>query len=587
MADTLCSTVLTIDLTTKTYAVHHRPELFTAGMGGTSAGIHLLNELCPAQCDPLGAENPIIFSVGSFTSLFPMTSKTVAMFTSPLTGELGESHCGGRSAVAIRMAGYGAIVITGASDIPVYVVIDGKNVFFRNASTLWGMSNNTTAGKIIRQREGGSGIRTIMRIGKAGEACVRYACVTTETFRHFGRLGLGAVFGSKKLKAVVISGTSSIDIPDFKGYRVLYDELYKAAVSSPVMKKYHELGTAENVLPLNKIGGLPVRNLTANRMDNAENISGETLAEHFLGRRLACAHCPVACIHVAALREPYEDEPYFYKTTMVSYDHELIYAAGSMLGVTKAEGLLKLLDAIESWGMDIMSAGVVLAWMTEAFEKKLITEKETLNLKPEWGNVEEYIRITAHIVDQPNDFYAACAQGVYTVASKFGGIDFALQFGKNEMPGYHAGPATHIGYAAGLRHSHLDNAGYSLDQKMLNDGVYTPDSLAEKIITEESWRQVLSSLTVCFFARNLYTAEMLVRMSAVLGITTTTEELITFGTSIYREKLRFKKRHGWSLDTESLPKRIFETDSPHGKIDKDYMEKTIAAINRLHDKILT
>lgn len=172
------------------------------------------------------------------------------------------------------------------------------------------------------------------------------------------------------------------------------------------MKKYHDLGTAGNIMPLNKFGGLPVKNLKAGTTDNAAGVSGETFAQHYLGRRLACTHCPVGCIHIAALREPYEDIAYFYKTSMISYDYEPLYALGTMLGLTDAEAFLKLMDRMESLGIDAMSIGVVLAWATEAQERRLISEKETMGVVFQWGNPEPYIKACRLIVNQPNEFYA-------------------------------------------------------------------------------------------------------------------------------------------------------------------------------------
>jgi len=378
MTDDSLAKVLHVDLSKKRFWVESRRELFEKYIGGAGVASQLLHEECPEGCDPLSAENPIIFAVGPLTGLFPLASKTVAMFKSPHTGNLGESHCGGRSAVAIRMAGYGAVVIKGASEFPIYLAVHGDKVLFRHASTLWGMASSFTAGRVIMEKEPHAGLRTIMRIGRAGEALVSYACVTTETYRHFGRLGLGAVFGSKKLKAIVISGKRSLTVSDVKEYRRIYDAIYHAAVSSASMKKYHDLGTAENVLPLNELGGLPTLNCKAGRFEKASQISGEAIAEGYLGRRLACSQCPVACIHVAALREPYPDEPYFYKTSMICYDYEPIYALGSMLGIGDPEGFLKLMDLVEVLGLDAMSAGVTLAWATESFERGIISEKETM-----------------------------------------------------------------------------------------------------------------------------------------------------------------------------------------------------------------
>ncbi len=301
--------VLYIDLSKRGFSIKKRPELFEAGLGGTGVGIRLLEEECAAGIDPSAPGNPIILAVGPLTGLFPLASKTVAMFKSPHTGNLGESHAGGRSAIAIRMAGYGAIVIRGASVSPIYLAIEGENVHFRDARALWGTHNAYTVGSVLRERESGAGVRSIMRIGRAGEMGISYASVISETYRHFGRLGLGAVFGSKKLKGLVISGQRSLPVLDRRAYRALYDELFKAATQSPVMNKYHELGTAMNVLPLNAMGALPTRNLQQGQFEGAEAICGETLAEQYLGRRVACAHCPVACVHLAAVRYHYPKEP--------------------------------------------------------------------------------------------------------------------------------------------------------------------------------------------------------------------------------------------------------------------------------------
>ena len=577
--DTLAN-VLYIDLSQKHFWIERRQDLFGKYIGGTGVATQLLHEECPKGCDAFAPENPIVFTVGPLTGLFPLASKTVAMFKSPHTGNLGESHCGGRSAVAIRTAGYGAIVIRGASDMPLYLAIHGSQAYFRDASSLWGMGSSFTVGRILRENEPGAGLRTIMRIGRAGEKLISYACVSTETYRHFGRLGLGAVFGSKKLKAIVISGKSSLPVADKKQYRKVYDEIHKAAVTSPAMKKYHDLGTAENVLPLNEFGGLPTRNLKEAKFEGASEISGEVLAEHYLGRRLACSHCPVGCIHIAALREPYEDEAYFYKTSMISYDYEPIYALGSMLGISNAEGFLKLMDRIEAWGLDAISTGVVLAWATEAQERRIISEKETMGVKLSWGDYAAYIDAVRLIVQQPNKLYQALGHGVDHAASIYGGEEFALAFGKNEMPGYHTGPAAHIGVLIGARHSHLDNAGYSIDQKLIAKKQLSPEELAEALLAEERWRQVLSSLVICFFARGIYSPDLVSRALHLAGFELTPQDLQEIGEEIHREKYRFKFREGFSLDNIRLPKRILETPSPTGRLDEGFIRTVVDHVKK-------
>ena len=583
MPDKFLQNVLYIDLTRRRFWVENRKDLFEKYLGGVGVATQLLLEECPKNVDPFDPENPIIFAVGPLTAVYPLASKTVAMFKSPHTGNLGESHAGGRSAVAIRSAGYGAIVIKGSSETPVYLAIHESKVYFRDASILWGMWSTFTVGRIIRENEPGAGIRTIMRIGRAGERLVTYASVITETYRHFGRLGLGAVFGSKKLKAILVSGKHSIPVADKKMYRELYDEIYDTAVKSPIMRKYHDLGTPANVLPLNELGALPTKNLKQSKFEHAEKISGEFLAEHYLGRRIACSNCPVACIHLATLREPYIDEPYFYKTTWVSYDYEPLFALGSMLGGFNVPGLLKLLDEIDIQGLDAMSTGVTLAWATEAMEKGIITKNETLGLELKWGDYETYRKAVINIVKQPNEFYQALARGAEYAASKYGGKDFALTFGGNEMPGYHTGPAAYVGFLTGARHSHLDSAGYSYDQKMFKaQETPTPEKIAEQLVKEESWRQILSSLVICFFARNIYKPEIAVKALKTMGYEFTVEDLNKLGREILKKKYEFKFREGFDPSKLRIPKRILETPTPHGKLTEEEIRK---AVNLYFEKL--
>jgi len=564
--------ILYIDLTKKKFWIEERPDLFEKFLGGTGVAIALLHENCPYDTDPLSPENPIIFAVGPLNGLFPIASKTVAMFKSPHTGNLGESHAGGRSAIAIRMAGYGAIVIKGKSERPCYISIHGDKVFFRDATTLWGLEQS--AGKIIRNLEPGAGLRTIMRIGPGGEKLVSFACVTLETYRHFGRLGLGAVFGSKNLKAVLVSGKRDLSVTDFKEYKNLYDMLLKELSESEKMKKYHELGTPANVLPLSFSKGIPIKNLRTNELLGIENISGEVFAEKHLGRRVACSHCPVACIHLGSLRKPYEDEPYFYRTVYLSYDYELIYALGSMLGITSSEDILKLIEVVEDMGVDAISTGVVLAWITEAFEKGIISEKQTEGIIPEWGKLNAYVELVRKIVYGDSEFYKDIARGVEHASSKYGGKDFALTYGKNEMPGYHTGYGAHIGYLFGARHSHLDSAGYAIDKEAMTKH-FTAEQIVEKILNEEQWRQILSSLVICFFGREIYTPEIVLKSLKLAGYELDENNLRKIAQDIYAEKYHFKIKSGFNFDSLNLPKRIFELPSSNGQLNEDFARRCI------------
>lgn len=212
-----------------------------------------------------------------------------------------------------------------------------------------------------------------------------------------------------------------------------------------------------------------------------------------------------------------------------------------MLGITDPVQVLTLINEIERTGMDAMSAGVAAAWTTEAMEKHLITTDMTGGLVMTFGDTSSYLSFFQYLADQALPLFIDLGKGVDHAASVYGGSEYALSFGKNEMPGYHTGPAAIIGYLTGARHSHLDAAGYSIDQKAEQQ---TPQEIALELFTEESWRQILSSLVVCFFARGVYTDGCITSCLRICGLDLTKEELIKLGESILKEKYQFKYREG-------------------------------------------
>ncbi|MDZ4245595.1 MAG: aldehyde ferredoxin oxidoreductase N-terminal domain-containing protein, partial [Dehalococcoidia bacterium] len=254
--------ILRLNLTDKTISIERRDDLLRDYLGGLGIAAKLLEENVKPDKDPLDPGQPLIFAIGPMNTYFPVVSKVACTFRSPLTGNYGESHAGGRLAMSILSAGYDALVITGKSDRPVYLSITNSSLKFEDASYLWGRTVGET-GQILRDREAhiGSGKRSIIRIGPAGEKLVRFAAVNVDTYRHFGRLGVGTVMGSKNLKAIAIGGNNTYHAANLKDYSRLFHQIFRHINSSPVMKKYHDLGTLQNILPLNAIKSLPTRNL--------------------------------------------------------------------------------------------------------------------------------------------------------------------------------------------------------------------------------------------------------------------------------------------------------------------------------------
>ena len=562
--------VLYIDLGRGESAVEEREDLFEEWLGGTGVATQLLLEECPPGADPLSPEAPIVFSIGPLNALFPAITKTVAAFKSPLSGELGESYAGGRLGMALRFAGHEAVVVRGAAERPVYISIENDEVKIKDATSIWGVPA-TVVGYILRDVETGVGRRSIIRIGPGGERLVRYAGVVVDTYRHFGRLGLGAVFGSKKLKAIVVSGTEDVMVPDPRRYRRIYNRLFKTAVQTDAMEKYHDIGTPININVLNQLKGLPTRNFQDSSFEGAEKISGEVLADNYLFRRVSCAHCPIGCIHIGMLKTSFSREHEF-EIRKISYDFELLYALGSNLGVSSAEGVLELIEACERQGLDAISTGVVLAWATEALDRGLVTLQETLGVSLQWNDVPSYLKAIENIVRMENEFYAALAQGVVFASERYGGGEFAMALGKNEVPGYHTGPASVVGLTVGVRHSHLDNAGYSIDQRALKKSL-TPEEMVDAIIREDDSRGVYNSLVGCLFARGVYTPENILEALGSVGIEKTEGELEELGRRIFDEKYRFKRREGFDLAEARIPRRFYETVSAVGMIDPETIEE--------------
>lgn len=552
--------VLNINLSTEKIRIDRREDL-KAYLGGVGVGIKLLEENVKPELDPLDPAQPIILAIGAASTVFPVITKVVALFRSPLTGELGESYAGGRLAMAMLMSGYDAIVITGQAKHACYLAITKSNVEIKDARAVWGMRSDI--GRLIREREPGQGKRSIIRIGLAGENQVAYASVCVDTYRHFGRLGLGAVFGSKLLKAISIIGDNSLPIENFKDYFKVYQDIFKKVTSTEIMAKYHDVGTPINVAPLNAGGGLPTKNLRQSVFEHGTNVSGEAFAEKNLVRKMACTGCPVGCIHIGQFRREF-DKGHEYEAISVGYDFELIFALGTFLGIKSSDEILALIDIVEEMGLDAMSTGVVLGWATEAYMKDLVTEKETL-FPLAFGDTEAYMKAIDHIASRTNEFYSNLAQGAHHAASVYGGEDFAMTFAKNEMPGYHTGYGSILGPIAGARHSHLCNGGYSFDQSMKK---FDKEALVNGLFEEEKERCMLNSLIICLFARKVYTRETILAALNTIGYDLTNDDLSAIADRIYRTKTRVKAMLGYDQSKVVIPKRFFQTPSMTGQLDE-------------------
>ena len=532
--------------------------------GGSGLAALLFNRYGKLQEPWHSPDQPLIFTIGPLTGYFPLMSKTVCAFRSPYHNQYAESHAGGRSALALRFAGLDALVITGRAKTLSCLSLGSRHMELKDVHYLSG-TDVQASGKILRGMFKGSGHRSILRIGPAGEHSSAMACINVDTYRHFGRLGAGGVMGNKNLKAIVIQGDDIFDLPEDKEYPKLFTDVYDKLTTTAMMDKYHNLGTPINVAVLNGIRSLPCRNLLQTADPAIGGITGETFAQDTLLRNSACAGCPVGCIHVGFVREKFM-EPNQYLYRQVSYDHEPIFAVGSMLMVTNAFQVLSIIDMCEKTGLDVMSTGVALAWATEAFEKNIISENETM-IPLKFGDTKGYKQAVAHLAMGSNEFYRLLMQSTLKAAVHYGGEEFACVLGQ-EMAGYATGEVFFTSQSLGFRHSHLDSGGYSYDQKHEEkDTVKAVDFL----VSDEKERVLLTSMVSCLFAREIYKKELLSGCLKSLGYNALADNMD--GVSNHIQKLRWKTRLATGFDPQAvtIPQRFTEITTWKGNIDKDYL----------------
>ncbi|MBW2207018.1 MAG: aldehyde ferredoxin oxidoreductase [Deltaproteobacteria bacterium] len=534
--------------------------------GGSGLAALLFEKYCRADLPWHAPEQPLIFAIGPLTGYFPLMSKTVCAFKSPYHDQYAESHAGGRSALALRFADLDALVIAGRATRPSCLCVGSHHLELIDVHYLWGKPVDST-GKHLRRMFPGSGHRSILRIGPAGENGSAMAGINVDTYRHFGRLGGGAVMGVKNLKGIVIEGDGAFVLPETKTYAGLFEDVYNKVTRTDMMHKYHNLGTAANLAVLNRLHALPWRNLQQTSDTAITGVTGEKFADDTLLRNAACAGCPVGCIHVGFVREKFTDEnQYFYR--QIAYDYEPIFAVGTMLGIVDCFAILSIMDAVEKMGLDVMSVGVALAWATEALERAIVSEDETI-VPLQFGNAKNYEKAVLHMARGTNEFYRLLNQGTLKAAVHFGGESFACVLGQ-EMAGYATGEVFYTSQALGLRHSHLDSGGYDYDQKHDEQDV---DKAIAFLVEDERDRILLTSMVACLFARKVYTVDLLADCLETIGYRNLAADMEATAKTV--QQLRWQNRldTGFLPEKVTIPQRYGEVTTLKGRTDEAYLKE--------------
>jgi aldehyde:ferredoxin oxidoreductase len=558
--------VLEVNLSTGKSKLH-RVDGRAEAVGGSGLAALLFERFGRVDLPWNEDQQPFILAIGPLTGAFPLMSKTVAAFKSPYHDQYTESHAGGRSALALKFADLDALVVTGRAKTLSSIEIGSHNIVIKDVSFMKGM-DAYVAGKLLRRMsKGGSGHRSILRIGPSGEIGSAMACINADTYRHFGRLGGGAVMGSKNLKGIIIQGDESFELPDNKEYKKLFARVYEQVTATKMMQKYHSLGTPANLQSLDDIKSLPWRNLQqTSDPEGISGINGQRFADDALLRNGACSGCPVGCIHIGYVREKFQqDNRYLYR--QVAYDYEPVFSCGTMLGITNTFDVLNVLDVMEKVSLDSMSGGVALAWATEAVEKGLISEKETL-VPLAFGDAEGYRQASHYLGTGANDFYRLLGQGTLQAAEVYGGAEFGCVLGQ-EMAGYATGELYFAAQSLGFRHSHLDTGGYSYDQKHAEQDV---TKAVDFLINDEPGRCLLTSMVSCLFARSIYNEEILAECLETMGFGHVSgDKMAAAGERIRAHRWQLRFATGFKPEDVVLPKRFYKVTTGKGPIDADYL----------------
>ncbi|MBT5019736.1 MAG: aldehyde ferredoxin oxidoreductase family protein [Planctomicrobium sp.] len=564
---------LKIDLSTRTSQVVPLEEsLLRNFIGGGGLGTAMLLKETDGNYDPLGESAPLLFVFSPLVgSPLTTSAKFSVLSKSPLTNRINDSLSSSHFAIAGKKTGYDAICIVGKSGTPTYVTVTSEEVQFHDAAETWGTSS-ATAASTIRNKIGKQ--FRVAAIGSAGENLVRYATISNDG-RHAGRGGLGAVMGSKKLKAIAVHGTKQTSFAQPEELIQYSKSLSKLSFGSAT-EKYRELGTVSNLLTFNRLGTLPTRNFQQTTFEGAEQIAPDALST--TRTRDSCAACTIGCEHIFQLGDK--------KQTPVRMEYENLYALGPLCGISDPETVLAASAYCDEIGIDTISAGASVAFAMECAEKGLIDES---NLR--FGNNSALLE-TLQKIGTNTGIGAVLAKGVRSAAAEIGqgSEEFAIHVKGLELPGYEprALQTMALGFAVGTRGADHNRSGaYQVDFSEDVDRLNPDDKAVKLAIGTEDEAAALDSLILCKFLRGVFSdrfASMAEMLALVTGWDIDAAEFHKTTQRIVTAKKLFNIRQGWTPEEDTLPDRFFDTAisegaSTGGQLNRERLRQQIQNYN--------
>jgi aldehyde:ferredoxin oxidoreductase len=541
----------------RTGCAHLEDAVLRQFLGGAGLGAWLLARETVAGVEPLGPDAALVFALSPLVgSPLTTSAKFAVVAFSPLTGRVCDALASSHFALGAKRAGVDALVITGACGEPSVVYVDGNDgrepqVRWQPAGSLWGMSAQEAEAE-IRGREGPEW--QVAAIGPAGERLIPFASLSHDG-RHAGRGGLGAVLGSKRIKAIAVRGNQRISLADPKRCVALAKQ-YSRLSFGPATEKYRELGTVSNLLTFNRFQTLPTRNFQASRFDGAERLSAADLAPARRIARASCAGCTIGCEHIYALG-----------AGGVRMEYESLYALGPMCGVDDPEAVLRAARACDEAGLDTISTGATIAFLMECSARGLVREPLDPSRRPlRFGDGEAVLEAIDAAVARRGVLGELLALGSRRAAERIGGVapQLAPHVKGLELPGYDP-RSLHtmaLGFAVGTRGADHNRSGaYEVDFSERTDRRHGGPHSAVLAIETEDRAALLDSLILCKFLRGVFRdlyVEAAELLSAVTGWPITDGELKTIARRVVNARKCLNQREGWTRCEDTLPRRLLE-----------------------------
>lgn len=585
--------VLDVDLTHgKTVARPFDENLARGYLGGAGFCSRVLYDEIGPRTRPLGPENVLVIATGPLTgTLFPQASRHVVAAKSPLTDIWGEAHAAGHWGPELKFAGFDAIIVRGRSPKPVYLWVEDGKAELRSARHLWGKDVYETDAA-LREEVGDGWSAKMLYIGQAGENLVRFAAVMNDLDRASARTGMGAVMGSKRLKAVAVRGSKDIPIADEKKYVKLMDELHAKMLADPFTQGRADYGTPSLVELMNEIGRLPTRNYQTGVFEYAEAIGGKIIRQRYLIKPRADFACLQRCGRYTCVPEG----PYAYIGG--SPEYETLSCVGSKCGIGDIKSILYAHHLCNRYGMDTCSFGSTIAWAMECYERGILTKKDTGGLDLTWGNHEVMVELVRMIAFREG-FGDLLAEGSYRAARKVGGgaKKYVMAIKKQELAGQDGRAQKSMGLgnataARGADHLYafpvLDEVGFEKAIKERFSARYLPE-IGQKLNPKykglmvkecEDFAVVVESVGICKYGTMIpptfYYRDVLRALNATTGMKLTERELRRIGERIVNLNRMFNVRHGIRRKDDTLPERLLKEPSPDGPpkghvVELDYM----------------